>query len=68
MLINTKRLKHECRDYGQVKIAQHLGVTPSTLSIKLADPTNRLYVREFFGICELLGDDPMFYIQKGDVI
>ena len=63
-MLDIKKLKHNCRDYGQVKIAQRLGITASTLSIKLADPTNRLYVREFFQICELLGDDPAIYNRK----
>ena len=54
MLIDTKKLKHECRDYGQAKIAQELGITPNTFSLKLKDPNKQLYVNEFSEVCSLL--------------
>ena len=74
MIIDTKKLKHECRDYGQAKIAQALDIKPNTVTIKLKNPTQNLYVHEFLQICEILGDSPeeakqlaVSFIQEGDL-
>ena len=64
MIIDTKKLKHECRDYGQAKIARQLGITPSHFTIKLKDPTNKLYVNEFLTICSLLKIDCQGFITE----
>ena len=68
MLIDTKKLKHECRDYGQAKIAQELGIKASTLTIKLKDPNNKFYVSEFSEVCQILGVDySIFILPQGDL-
>ena len=63
MQINRGLLKYECREFGQIKIARHLGITETTLGIKLVDPTHKLWVSEFLAICELLNVDYQDFIQ-----
>ena len=56
-------LKNVCKEYGQAKIARHIGIKETTLSLKLADPTKRLWLREFLIICELINVDYKLFIQ-----
>ena len=50
---------------GQAKIAQALGLTSSTLTIELKDPTSRLYVDELLTISSLLKIDYQEFIAVG---
>ena len=43
MQINQRQLRLECLDYGMKRIAQALDIKPNTITVKLKDPTNRLY-------------------------
>ena len=74
MQINQRQLRLECLDYGMKRIANALGLKPNTVTIKLKDPTNNLYVNEFLAICNLLTETPekardlaFTLIQEGDL-
>ena len=64
MQINQRQLRLECLDYGMKRIAEHLGIKPNTITVKLKDPINRLYLNEFFQICALLEEPIETFIQK----
>ena len=67
MQINQRQLRLECLDYGMKRIAAELGIKPNTVTVKLKDPTNRLYMSEFFQICALLEEPIETFIQEGDL-
>ena len=67
MQINQRQLRLECLDYGMKRIAEALGIKPNTVTVKLKDPTNRLYLNEFFQICALLEEPIETFIQEGDL-
>ncbi len=67
MQINQRRLRLECLDYGMNRIAESIGLTSNTLILKLKSPTDKLYVSEFFQICNLLEEHFSTFIQEGDL-
>ena len=67
MQIDQRQLRLECLDYGMKKIAQALDIKPNTVTVKLKDPINRLYLNEFFQICALLEEPIETFIQQGDL-
>ena len=62
MQIDHWKLSGACRDFGIGKLAKALGITPNTLTIKLKDPTQKLYCGEFFSICILTDHNPDDFI------
>ena len=54
MKIDQQRLYWECRRVGMTELAEMLGIEKSTLSRKVKSPTKKLYVHEFFTICEAI--------------
>ena len=67
MQINQHQLRLECLGYGMKRIAEALDIKRNTVTVKLKDPINRLYLNEFFQICELLGEPIETFIQEGDL-
>ena len=53
-MINQQELYWDCFKHGIGKIAKKLGISESTLSRKLKEPTSKFYVDEYLQICQIL--------------
>ena len=58
MQLNEERFRRDCRGAGQVRIAQHLGISENSMSKKLKDPARKLRLSEFLNICIFLKESP----------
>ena len=62
--LNHAKFIRACRGAGLKHIARLLGIAPNTMTKKLKDPTQNLYLHEFFQICEMLEEPIETFIQK----
>ena len=53
-MIDQEKLYWDVFKHGIGKIAKKLGISESTLSRKLKEPTSKFYVDEYLQICQIL--------------